>query len=369
MMHCAVIGVSPITLERVNEELAYKLSQQVREITGSQVTLISSSIARDEDGTPTLLLSCVTNSSVEDLVAAVSAELSNDYVCELWGSAPAILPLRPHGGYHPHLFYDNATGVEECEWAQSTLKQWGMFVQNDLLSADEVVQLRQAVLTEIDNAESLLKLHHPEINIGQDIMSFKEIASRGNERFDLLLPSSSMPNQLVSQVINSRVSFILEKTLGVIGVDVDCDISVVYSKPGAPSQGWHADGDHQQGENDAGLDADGWKTCLSETYALCLFIPLIDLDDDTGYTQFWPCSHRNRGLAGFGRFAEIAEATFNGKCKAGSAIWYDYRLMHRGIKNDSTLLRPVLQLLFKRNWYRETRNYGKESIIPFEESS
>ena len=137
---------------------------------------------------------------------------------------------------------------------------------------------------------------------------------------------------------------------------------MVYSKPGAPNQGWHADGDHQKGASDAGWDADGWKAHLAETYALCLFIPLIDLDGETGYTQFWPASHRNKGLAGFGPVAEITAATWDGKCRAGDAIWYDYRLMHRGMGNTSDAIRPVVQILFKKAWYSERRNYGEESL-------
>ncbi|KAL7510351.1 hypothetical protein ACHAXN_011998 [Cyclotella atomus] len=357
-MQCVVLGVKPVESERSEGELLEKLSMQIQEINGSTITWISSSTAHDE-GKPSQLISCLTEASVDDVTAAVSGVISSD-CCELWGSAPAILPLRPSCGYDPHIFYDNATTFEE--WAGDTMKQWGMFVQNDLLSGNEVLQLRQTVLDEITHAESLLKMHRPDISIGKDFISFREIASRGNYRFDLLIAPISTASQFVYDVINPRIHQVLKRIIGVIGVEIDCDISVVYSKPGAQNQGWHADGDHQKGACDAGLAVDGWKTVLSDPYALCLFIPLIDLNDETGFTQFWPASHRNKGLAGFGAFAEIAEATWDGKCKAGSAIWYDYRLMHRGVRNQSSILRPVLQLLFKRKWYEEKRNYGTESI-------
>jgi len=38
----------------------------------------------------------------------------------------------------------------------------------------------------------------------------------------------------------------------------------------------------------------------ADPYALCVFVPLIDLDQDVGFTQFWPGSHRYNGLWGFG---------------------------------------------------------------------
>lgn len=360
-MHCIVLGLSPSSSQSDRDELADKVTQQVKEANGSAVTWVATSMAH-EDGMPTQLLSCTTEASVEDVTKAVSCTLP-EHTCELWGSAPAILPLRPSEGYDQHFLYDNAALFEE--WAGDTMKEYGMFVQRDVLSESEVMELKQVVLDEIENAEGLLKMHHPNINIGKDIMSFKEIASRGNGRFDLLVAPTSAASQFVSDTINPRISHVLQNIIGQIDVEINCDISVVYSKPGAPNQGWHADGDHQKGATSAGMDVDGWKT-LSDPYALCLFIPLIDLNDDTGYTQFWPASHGNKGLAGFGPFAEIAEATWDGKCNAGSAIWYDYRLMHRGTSNKSTLLRPVLQLLFKRKWYVEKRNYGSHSIVPSE---
>ena len=364
-MQCVVIGVGDVSPQNDGDVFMNTMSKQVTNVNGSQVNWVSSSMAHEKDGTPSLLLACVTDASDQAVIEAVSNSLP-DYACEVWGSAPAILPLKPFEGYDRHIFYDNATTFEE--WTTITIKQWGMFVQKDLLAADEVTRLRQTILDEIGHAEELIKVHHPNIRVGKDMMSFREIASRGNERFDLMISSTSAVTEFVSTVINPRISYVISQIVGQIDVEVDCDISVVYSKPGAPNQGWHADGDHQKGASDAGLDRDGWKSSLSDPYAICLFIPLIDLNDETGYTQFWPASHRNKGLAGFGAFAEIADATWNGKCNAGSAIWYDYRLMHRGIKNESTVLRPVLQLLFKKKWYAEKRNYGEKSLIPLDKS-
>jgi len=246
------------------------------------------------------------------------------------------------------------------------MQEWGIFVQPSLIDEDEVKELRDCINNEITNIETLIKLHHPHIKIGQDIISFKEIGSRGNERFDLLLQPTTKAADFVNNVLIERVKLILQRLLnGIVEEDIDFDVSVVYSKPSAPDQGWHADGDHQNGKHDVGLEIEGWKH-LADPYALCLFIPLIDLDEETGYTQFWPGSHISKGLAGFGKVAEITQSTWNGKqCKAGDAIWYDYRLMHRGIRNTSTMLRPVLQILFKKKWYKEKRNYGKDSVLPF----
>ena len=378
-MHCILIGVTPLSgidSEDAASALWNTLTQQVETVDDFTVNWVAASTSYDEDVGKTAQLFCATtDASVDDVVEetsrAVSVALGDDcHNCELWASAPDILPLRPSAGYDNNLLIQHdgrnneVPGKIYCEgWAASTMKEWGMFVQTALIDASEVRQLRICINEEIATIEKLIQLHRPDITIGKDIMSFAEIASRGNERFDLLIRPRSKAYDFVEHTILGRIAPTIERILdGRVNEDVDFDISVVYSKPGAPHQGWHADGDHQRGANDAGWEADGWKNRLAEPYAMCLFIPLIDLNDDTGYTQFWPASHRYRGLMGFGPVSEITGATWNGKCEAGDAIWYDYRLMHRGMGNTSEVVRPVLQVLFKKKWYVEERNYGTESL-------
>ena len=54
----------------------------------------------------------------------------------------------------------------------------------------------------------------------------------------------------------------------------------------------------------------------------------------------------------------------DGIVKAGGAVAYDYRTMHRGMANVSaSATRPVLQFLYAKSNYRETKNYGAESLF------
>lgn len=375
-MNCILIGVTPSGPENAAWDAVSKVLTKVN---GFTVDWITRSKTQDEEGRPVDLICAVCCALVDDVVAATSSAIScglgESYACELWASAPAILPLKPPDGYDKYIVTRDIkrccrssdpaaiVGTSSDEWAASTMKEWGMFVQTSLVDKRDVAELRNCVDGEITNIENLISCRRPLLNIGKDVIGFKEIASRGNERFDLLLPKTSNARDFVEDALPERVAPLVERLLnGRLGETIDFDISVVYSKPGAPNQGWHADGDHQRGALDAGWGADGWKVHLAETYALCLFIPLIDLDGETGYTQFWPASHRNRGLAGFGPVAEITGAIWDGKCRAGDAIWYDYRLMHRGMGNTSDALRPVVQVLFKKAWYSERRNYGEESL-------
>lgn len=100
-----------------------------------------------------------------------------------------------------------------------------------------------------------------------------------------------------------------------------------------------------------------------DPYALCVFVPLIDLDVRVGYTQFWPGSHVSSGLVGFGAAAELMGCTVDAIVAAGDAVVYDYRLMHRGMAKVGDRRRPVLQYVYHVPSYRETKNYGTEKLF------
>lgn len=96
-------------------------------------------------------------------------------------------------------------------------------------------------------------------------------------------------------------------------------------------QEWHSDGP-------PAADA-------ARPYAVCVFVPLLDLTADTGCTQFWPGSHMHAHLLGFGPAAPVLEAAVDGRVAAGDAVLYDYRVLHRGLPNAcEALRRDVLQV-------------------------
>lgn len=88
---------------------------------------------------------------------------------------------------------------------------------------------------------------------------------------------------------------------------------------------------------------------------LTLFIPLCDLTASNGPTEFILGSHR--GAAAGADPAPSHEV----RCqrgttilaKAGSAIAFDYRCLHRGLRNDSTGDRPMLYAIIGRPVWRD----------------
>ncbi|KAL3765921.1 hypothetical protein ACHAW5_003889 [Stephanodiscus triporus] len=113
------------------------------------------------------------------------------------------------------------------------------------------------------------------------------------------------------------------------------------------------------------LGGHGWVegSSIAEPYALCLFIPLIDLDDETGYTQFWlRLSQESGHLLVSGPVAGNSRSNLGWQLPR-DAIWYDYRLMHRGMGNTSNAVRPGSAGPLQENMVcREEEFDGTESL-------
>ena len=60
-----------------------------------------------------------------------------------------------------------------------------------------------------------------------------------------------------------------------------------------------------------------------------MFLPLVDLTEEMGPTQFYPGSHI------LGNFSSDKLENFSICCDAGAAVIFDYRIKHRGSVNRS----------------------------------
>ena len=93
-----------------------------------------------------------------------------------------------------------------------------------------------------------------------------------------------------------------------------------YDRPHA--QEWHRDGQ--------ALSAD--PSTQLPPHCLNLFVPLVDVTEHVGPTEFWVGTHQ--------------EPTYHALKPAGSAILFDYRTIHRGGANSSGKRRRVLYLTY-----------------------
>ena len=98
----------------------------------------------------------------------------------------------------------------------------------------------------------------------------------------------------------------------------------VVSRPGALEQSFHADGE-------GGL--------------YNIFVPLVDVEESSDGTQFWPGSHLSdpsmeEVLALTESPVRMAEMESPG-CQAGGLLLFDYRVIHRGLAAVRERERPV----------------------------
>ena len=139
---------------------------------------------------------------------------------------------------------------------------------------------------------------------------------------------------------NPFVMPILQNLLGdrmVLG-----SIGSVVSLPGDEDQHQHRD---NPGLFDSPLDA------LLPSYAINMFIPLVQFNKHNGTTKVWPESHRN--------FTNPMENSddIDPIISVGSCMLVDYRLYHGGTANHSSFPRPLLYNVYHRAWYRDTYNF------------
>ena len=248
---------------------------------------------------------------------------------------------------------------------------------------DEVAlaQVQTAVSARIAAAEAILSKDFPEIDLGTTLFAFQEMSSRGRQRFDLLFEEGASDQGSATIFSLARQGPWVEMIRAALSRQLDeetdakrqkqdereqglrCQVSVVYSRPGADAQDWHSDGNHRGATS-------GWHGEQASTpYALCVFVPLVDLDSLVGFTQFWPGTHHHPKLAGFGASAPILGCNVDATLAAGGAAIYDYRLLHRGMPNRSSVQRPVLQFIYHTASYRETKNFGHTYLFPRDPSA
>ena len=108
-------------------------------------------------------------------------------------------------------------------------------------------------------------------------------------------------------------------------------------------------------------------TCVSlPPHAITLVIPLVDLTEQTGSTAVWLGSHTRIGarreLEGL-----VASGSYDGSVtplpKMGDAFLMDFRTIHAGTPNRSDSPRPILYIVYSREWFREDLNFSEQPAI------
>lgn len=108
------------------------------------------------------------------------------------------------------------------------------------------------------------------------------------------------------------------------------------------------------------------------SHCINVFVPLIDVSTANGTTEFIPGTHDDRlfeQVAGDVIAtaeqdpAEQHKLAVRADVKAGTAVVFDTRVLHRGLANASMQERPVLYFTMAREWFTEQHMFQTESIV------
>jgi ectoine hydroxylase-related dioxygenase (phytanoyl-CoA dioxygenase family) len=120
----------------------------------------------------------------------------------------------------------------------------------------------------------------------------------------------------------------------------------VVSLPGSQAQPTHHDAPHLFGAE---------ISALLPAHALTLALPLVEMNETHGTTMLLPGSHRWRRNDGNGE-------GISPTVPIGSCLMWDFRLVHSGTANRSTVARPMVYCTYSRPWYQDPVNFRRKTM-------
>lgn len=128
--------------------------------------------------------------------------------------------------------------------------------------------------------------------------------------------------------------------------------TAVVSLPGSTDQDPHKD-------HTPLFEEDGWHEG-APTFAAQVIVPLLELNELTGATAVY------KGSQGFSYEAAAEALPFQvPEVPLGSCLLVDYAVAHFGRGNRSDQVRPILNLVYARPWFRDCRNYHLQPPMRF----
>lgn len=241
-----------------------------------------------------------------------------------------------------------------------TFRRYGLCWIPEVLSTAEVARCRDAAEDRLERCLARIsELGHPPLGRGTP-NGYREIVARAPGRYDMLYGTDAAPFTDREVRGNPRWMPLVQSLLGGQASLLFCGL--LMTRGGAADQPWHTDGEHLFGPEVPTLPA----------HCLNVFLPLVDVNADNGGTEFCPGSHFL--TAGVPEIYEqspkhVDEIGWRGRplplaVPAGSAVIFDYRLLHRGLANRTDRSRPILYLTFAAPWFRDLHNFPERRLFP-----
>ena len=164
----------------------------------------------------------------------------------------------------------------------------------------------------------------------------------GDSRFELAIRMTGAfgkPELFANGIVRNFLGRLLGGPLMRLG-----SMTAVASFPGAAMQ--HIHRDHPQlFQEFANIGVN------LPLFAVNVSMPLIDIDPATGPTGIWPGSHR------WATDKPPADGMVSIPFQRGDCVLMDYRTLYAGLPNNSQKVRPILYLVYTREWFFDDNNH------------
>lgn len=99
------------------------------------------------------------------------------------------------------------------------------------------------------------------------------------------------------------------------------------------------------------------------SFGVSMILPLLGFSEDLGTTRVWKGSHQTS-------LRESLQTPHQDPyASKGAILLMDYRLTHQGLANRTDQVRPILDIIYQRPWFRDIANYGQQSDLIMSDSS
>mmetsp|Transcript_4932 Transcript_4932/g.7122 ORF Transcript_4932/g.7122 Transcript_4932/m.7122 type:complete len:419 (-) Transcript_4932:135-1391(-) len=305
----------------------------------------------------------------DDNASSSDNPIGNAEVVHILEGTP--IPLLPIA--LPVLDGGNETSAAEY------FNEFGLVGLSNVVTEDEIFALKGEALKRFEVLSDAMGKHMKNNN-NKKIAHFREIMQRDVNRFDFRLDDvgSTGPNNVAIDTFTREgneerkelEAIYSWQKLGryggwmkAIGKILGNEFSLircgcVLSLHGTETQFWHSDGVHVG--KSASFDDDN----ADPAHAVCVFVPLLDLDEETGYTEFWAGSHKYDKLLSKKGEQSLPGGT-RGVMSMGDCLIYDYRTIHRGMPNKSKAIRPICYFLYAKKGFEsvEDQNFVGNSVF------
>ena len=159
----------------------------------------------------------------------------------------------------------------------------------------------------------------------------------------------------------------IEQALGSKRVEVDT-LSSVTALEGAPAQHWHRDA--------SGLFDYDFMPVHQPPHGVVVFVPLSDVPEEMGPTEFLTTSHRScredeRAELALGGWVleecPWVQDVFRAKAQKGAAVFFDLRVLHRGGENRSAKRRALMYVSYVREFWVDRVNFNDKQTSAFDD--